>query len=172
MVKLTGSLIPQGLAAFLSPLNRPCTFPLFTHRNRLLRTETQNQRGHLNSLESAGRGTKKVSYAVPGVKGRAAVLHCLDFMSPLASLLCRRMAATAFLSSTLLSLGIGSAFNASSMGNQAAYLPVFRSLVHPFFHVLPCFYKKKIPSPVCIAFFITIPYPPLLLAHYCSSAAS
>lgn len=77
------------------------------------------------------------------VEGRGEVLHCLDFLSLLASLLCRQMATTAFLSSTLLSCGIGSAFHASSMGNQASCLPVFRSFVHPFFMSCHAFTKKK-----------------------------
>lgn len=66
MVKLTGSIMPQGLVAYLLPLNCPCMSSLLTLCNRLPRIETQNQGGHLNSLESAGRGAKKVSDAAPG----------------------------------------------------------------------------------------------------------
>lgn len=83
MVKLTGSIMPQGLVAYLLALNCPCTSSLLTLCNRLPTTETQNQGRHLNSLESAGRGTKKVSDAAPGkrVGGRGdEVLHCLDFL--------------------------------------------------------------------------------------------
>lgn len=70
MVKLTGSIMPQGLVAYLLPLNCPCTSSFFTLCNRLLRTETQNQGLKQSGIsrESAGRGTKEVSDEAPGEK--------------------------------------------------------------------------------------------------------
>lgn len=52
--------------------------------------------------------------------GRGNVIHCLDFLCPLAFLPCKVMNATAFLSSVLPSFGTGSGLNAFSMGNQAS----------------------------------------------------
>lgn len=62
MVKLIGSLMPQGAVAYLLLHICPFMSSLLTLCNRLPRIETQN----LNSLESAGRGTEKVSDAAPG----------------------------------------------------------------------------------------------------------
>lgn len=89
MFKLTGSIMPLGLVAYLLPLNCPCMSSLLTLCNKLLTTETQNQGGHLNSLESARRGTRGLLMQHEGrewVEGRSEVLYCLDFLSPLASL--------------------------------------------------------------------------------------
>lgn len=77
---------------------------------------------------------------------------------------CRGTATTAFLSNTPPSFGIGSGLNASSMGNHAYCLPVFRNLSVLSLR-LATLLQKSITCVHCL--FIIILYPSLkhVIAH-------
>lgn len=67
MVKLTGSIVPQGFVAYLLPLNCPCTSSLLTLCNKLLTYSYEKLTENRDPKQSgkAERGTKKVSDATP-----------------------------------------------------------------------------------------------------------